>query len=397
MDLGKMVDVAIGLSMMFLMLSLFCTILNEVIAGKLLKLRSNTLKSGLAEMAGDCPAFWQVLNHSLIGAAKPDDIHVKDPAQRAAALAAATGTAVTAAPAGPGKSAALGICELLTAPPGPSYIAGRNFASAVLDTINPNVQFSGSATYTAVMEAIRDLPPGRLQDLLRATANTTTQDLQKMRDSIASWFDGEMDRLEGDYRRRLQWVSFLVGVALAVAFNADTLHVAKVLWQDRALAAGIAESAAGFVSSDTGKAVGKLTAAQQAVTDATKALDAAPADQAATLKADLNAKVETQNKQVVAVANDLGALKDALVAIPIGWSADGFRSWAGALYGAPRADGPTFWQAVLQILGWFGTALALTLGAPFWFDTLGKVVNLRSAGSKPATTARLQQAERGGA
>ncbi len=29
------------------------------------------------------------------------------------------------------------------------------------------------------------------------------------------------------------------------------------------------------------------------------------------------------------------------------------------------------------------TASALTLGAPFWFDTLQKFVNIRGAGAKP--------------
>ena len=31
-------------------------------------------------------------------------------------------------------------------------------------------------------------------------------------------------------------------------------------------------------------------------------------------------------------------------------------------------------------LGWLVTILAIALGAPFWFDTLNKVMNLRHAG-----------------
>jgi hypothetical protein len=31
----------------------------------------------------------------------------------------------------------------------------------------------------------------------------------------------------------------------------------------------------------------------------------------------------------------------------------------------------------------FATGLALSIGAPFWFDTLSKFVNIRSAGTKP--------------
>ena len=36
-------------------------------------------------------------------------------------------------------------------------------------------------------------------------------------------------------------------------------------------------------------------------------------------------------------------------------------------------------------LGWLITAAAVSLGAPFWFDLLGKVANLRGSGGKAQT------------
>ena len=36
-----------------------------------------------------------------------------------------------------------------------------------------------------------------------------------------------------------------------------------------------------------------------------------------------------------------------------------------------------------SLLGWLLTGVAITLGAPFWFDVLGKVSNLRATGIKP--------------
>jgi hypothetical protein len=36
--------------------------------------------------------------------------------------------------------------------------------------------------------------------------------------------------------------------------------------------------------------------------------------------------------------------------------------------------------------GWLLAAMAISMGAPFWFDLLGKVVNFRNAGSKPASS-----------
>jgi hypothetical protein len=42
---------------------------------------------------------------------------------------------------------------------------------------------------------------------------------------------------------------------------------------------------------------------------------------------------------------------------------------------------------LLKILGCLWTGLALSLGAPFWFDLLQKFVNLRAAGTKPPSNA----------
>lgn len=41
--------------------------------------------------------------------------------------------------------------------------------------------------------------------------------------------------------------------------------------------------------------------------------------------------------------------------------------------------------ASAHLLGWFITLLAISLGAPFWFDVLNKIVNVRNAGVKPST------------
>jgi hypothetical protein len=51
------------------------------------------------------------------------------------------------------------------------------------------------------------------------------------------------------------------------------------------------------------------------------------------------------------------------LALPIGWVKGSF--------------GPT------TILGWVITALAASLGAPFWFDLLNRFVNVRASGKAP--------------
>ncbi len=42
-----------------------------------------------------------------------------------------------------------------------------------------------------------------------------------------------------------------------------------------------------------------------------------------------------------------------------------------------------FNRIVWLLMGWLLSAAALSKGAPFWFDVLGKLVNIRRAGAKP--------------
>jgi hypothetical protein len=120
-------------------------------------------------------------------------------------------------------------------------------------------------------------------------------------------------------------------VILAVAFNVDAVNVSQRLYTEPALRASVAAAAEAQVKAG---------------------LPAAP-----------GAGFDSQIK----------AFGDAQAKIagvgPVGWTG-----------GAP-ADG---WS--LAALGWLITALAALMGAPFWFDTLKGLVNLRAVGPKPDST-----------
>jgi len=57
--------------------------------------------------------------------------------------------------------------------------------------------------------------------------------------------------------------------------------------------------------------------------------------------------------------------------LPIGWSneTDPRLNWNGGTLGE---------QIQWHLLGWLLTALAISLGAPFWFDLLNKFIVVRS-------------------
>ena len=69
--------------------------------------------------------------------------------------------------------------------------------------------------------------------------------------------------------------------------------------------------------------------------------------------------------------------------LPIGWVWDASPSQAKSGLAIPR-DNAAVGDLILQhSLGWLITALAATLGAPFWFDMLNRVISIRSAGKAP--------------
>lgn len=286
MTLNSVVDAAIGLIFMYLVLSLVCTSINEYIA-TLFQLRAKTLADSIRRLIDD-PALRQLFsNHGLVDG--------------------------TAAAAGRG----------------PSYIDGRAFAMALLASVDPTKPVPG---FDDVQQAIRHLPDSNIRDTLLAHLATAQGDVEKLRDGLAVWFDQAMDRVSGIYKRWLKYISFGVGLALALAINADSVSVAKALWHDPTVRAQIASSAEHPPTPPAGS-------------DASQALSAS-----------------------------LGGLEQ-LRSFPIGWPM------------GPAENNPAttpWWQLLLSKLVGLGlTAIALSLGAPFWFDLLSKFMNVRGSGAKP--------------
>ena len=96
------------------------------------------------------------------------------------------------------------------------------------------------------------------------------------------------------------------------------------------------------------------------------------------------------------------ALADlAELQLPIGWEAPsptaeadpGIRlftdtavdDWPGAIW---EPGGVTRWMQALDqhLIGWLLTMLAVSLGAPFWFDMLNRLLSIRGAGRAPRET-----------
>ena len=141
-----------------------------------------------------------------------------------------------------------------------------------------------------------------------------------------------MDRVAGWYKRRTQGITLTLGLLIAIAINADTLFIARALSNDASLRKG-------------------LVAAAEA--RANKPLSTDPS---------------ASGKDIEQYLTNL-----KLLGLPIGW-----QDRPDALPDPPWVPAWAKPAMVQHWLGWALTALAVSLGAPFWFDMLNKFIVIRS-------------------
>ena len=232
--------------------------------------------------------------------------------------------------------------RIFKGPRKPSYIPSRTFALTLLDTFAPPENAAENDDLIARAERALGVPDDDseskrpteiVRGVLRDALAEARGDRDKFRAAIERSFDDVMDRASGWYKRRVQLILFVLALALVCVMNADSAALAQRLWKDDALRAAVVSQANNVVSAG---------AAECAKTADTRA-DAAA--------------------QCVDQVNEFG--------LPLGWSHD-------------TSPHNFFWDGVGKVVGLLVTAFALTLGAPFWFDLLGKVSRLRGSGP-PAT------------
>lgn len=329
----EMLDVVIGMIFVYLLLSLICSAVNEMIELKL-KNRASNLEKGIRELLNEPVTkgtpnagnqngndlVRQLYNHPLIFGLFKGDYQPKSK-------------------------------DL------PSYIPTRNFALALMDMVSngsPSMH-SGARGATAVATsaivaadqyqsfrgAIGEIQNKTLARALMTLVDAAGNDMSGARKNIENWFDSSMDRVSGWYKRRAQKIILFLGLGITVFVNADTITIVNSLVQDQASRNSLVAAAQEYAKSQP----------QDAPGDA------------------LN-RVERNTERI----RTLG--------LPVGWNRSDPRTWPGRDVGG--------W--LLKIVGWVLTAMAITLGAPFWFDLLNKFMVIRST-VKPHEKSREEASE----
>lgn len=200
-------------------------------------------------------------------------------------------------------------------------------------------RFPSYLSSTAFVDAVAELSnpdeaeiPGGVMSLLAPVARVRGGDPATVIGALERAFTETTDRLSGEYKRwSASWL-FVFGLLLAVAGNVSLFAVAESLWTGAAVRDAVVATAQG--ATEEGLSAEELDS-------------------------------------VAAVVGQIQELE-----MPIGWSEREVEQFK-------ESDRSS---RLGRVGGWTATALLVTLGAPFWFDLLQRLVALRKTGAKPAAT-----------
>ena len=250
----------------------------------------------------------------------------------------------------------------------PSYISPQNFSKTLLDVIQYSDEETNINNSDSLIEKIRrgisKLPDDSdTKAHLESLLVDAQYDLEKFKKLLELWFEDTMERAVGWFKRRVQFVLFVLGFVLAVSFNADTLAIIKKLSIDPEGRAQLVELATQYTK-DNETLIEEINRLQS---DAKNSSDSLKIDQATQL---VTANMDSLQNLSAGLKSDI---QSAQSVINIGWE-------------LPEGkDKLTFWDKLCfaispqHIWGYLLTAIAISMGSPFWFDLLNRLIQLRNS------------------
>ena len=166
-----------------------------------------------------------------------------------------------------------------------------------------------------------------------------------LRKNIEDWYNQYMERLGGWYGKKIRFRLFFIGIFISVILNVDSVFIIQKIHKDTVLRSTLTQAATAYA----------------------KDHKAAPTEDSS-MKGNL--------EQIKKTYQEIGLLD-----LPIGYKktikSNGFYDWSSQflhwLFDRSVID------LLLKFIGLVITAFAVSFGAPFWFNVINKLINVRSS------------------
>lgn len=313
----------------------------------------------------------------------------------------------------------------------PQYVSSQLFAEVLIDIIANRKLHDTTITLTGespelgkqyeVVENTTQLPvlkrfelelmslnPSPFTDTLKSFWQKSEGDYDKLKGQLSFWFDDYMDRVSGWYKTQQRKKILVFGFMVAIGLNVDSIHLFKIISLDDnlrnqlvATANHVADHYQALSDSaklDNSKLLNtfRKSIADSILRDSTKKINYAGKDffekhPQAKKYIHLNDSIDKVYMQKADSVLGIAAVLD----IPIGWNEKSAPlSWFSKTQAAPPSgDGIIAYNnlrnqrdvksVLYYVMGIIISGVSLSFGAPFWFETLVKLINIRRAGKKP--------------
>jgi hypothetical protein len=275
----------------------------------------------------------------------------------------------------------------------PAYITRETFSKVIVDLLRGNDVKPGDDVEVLIQKALDEKKtlwgntPISEQSLsyIKSVWADADGDVKRFKRSLENWFDETMDRASGWYKKHVQFILFIIGFGLSVAFNVDTIKIVDKLEKDPVLREQMIQHADAFVKANPD--LDKQIFNQKVKFDSIQALiERKNLPQAGLDSLQKQRAVDSMNivKSLALKAQSDTLLKraDLLLTHDI----NDVHHSLGLEWDNYQCNSSSLFVCILKsLVGWIITALALSLGAPFWFDLLNKLMKLRGAVATPTS------------
>jgi len=415
MNVPIVVDVCIGLFFIYLLYSLLISIFQELIA-TFFGFRSKILEQGIARMLQDSDIYHSHFRRLLsLFKKSPEEKRKKSGKPVVPLLSINTRETKDAVPKDK-REKDPSILALFYSHPhikylsqgsfseNASYIKRDTFSKVVIELLSGQSFKTEAKLEKDISQALTDgqfnwgqvrIPDDTLIQL-NTLWSSAQGNLQNFKAELESWFDEMMERITGWYKKYTQIILMIISFILVVLFNVDTLQIVDKLENDENLRNQVVSMSTTFVKehADLEKVYalnGNKPNVPVSVIDTT-------------LSASQTDSVNLQRYDSLAVLRDKYVkLADSLIQVDISKTNGVLGMGIGSFKMTPcdcvkngkmpanvnsyLHEDCTLFQKTCHyagclfksLIGWMLTTLAISLGAPFWFDILNKLVKLRSS------------------